>query len=229
MQIRNFPRATLFNIRRSMKGETPVLPPLPPRKPYNHLRGMTVNVAGEVKGRGPFINIGGRGVFVAPENIESIDPPSEGVPCVGCGLVTKITGEKELVGAHAENVNSKRPYVEQNTYWVGRAYPGAVTSGIATCAALQVEVGGFQFLAHISAETDMAEMEVVLQTMLSRAKGKPSITIWSGTGVRANDPVHFENPSDVAVGKIKTLLTKIGIRPEDVTEYPVCYAASVPL
>lgn len=226
MKIRNFPlqRVPLFNIRRYMKGETP----LSPRKPYNHLRGKFVNVVGEEKGRGPFIYIRGMKVFFNSENIESIDPPSEGVTCVGCGKVAKVTPEKELLKTHAMNETS-RPYVEQEKYLIGSAYPGAFTSGLATCAALQVEVGGKQFLAHISALTDTTKMEKELQTMFSSLKGKPSITIWSGTGVSANDPTHFEEPSAVSVGKIKALLTKLGIKLEDVTEYPVCYAAAVPL
>lgn len=221
MRIRKLSTIPIWNVRR------PGLPPsLPPRKPYNHLRGMNVDVVGEITGHGPFIEIGGKAVLVEPKNIESIDPPAKKKPCFGCGLVPEETTQDVLL-SKVNPDEEGREEVEQNEFKIGSRWPGFSTTGLATCAALQVELGGQQFLAHVSATTDMEPMKDTLKEMLTGRAGKPSVSIWTGQGGSANDPVKLSDPSSVAVRKISDMLKELGITEYD--ENPVCFAETVPM
>lgn len=224
MKIRNFPSSIpIFDIGRKN------LPTLLPHKPYNYLRGKVVNVFGENKHSGNvFININGEGISVAPENIEWIDPEPAGEPCVSCKKVASKTRERNLLEGETVNVNNTTPYVNQNNFWAGPSSKHAYTTGLATCTALQVEVAGIRFLAHVSSTTDMRRMTFVLRQLLKATKGQtPTVSLWTGTGVSADDSFHLTSPSAKATAKIMEMLKELELD-KDIKEYPVCYAAIVP-
>ena len=222
MRIRERSLLPLYNVSRKIS--------LPPRKSYDDYRGRVGDYYGFNRTAGDHIvQLGTNGIHVDAENVEFLDPNtgSANVPCSACGKIASRHSDRNLfTSMNAENVRLTHAasYVDQDTYAL-RTDPHLHTHGLATCVALSMKVGSKNFLAHLSAMTDVEPIVAAIQR-----EGRPmtDVQLYGGTGGSKNDPIHLDDPHKFALEKAHALLARLGIPPRSIPVQPVCFAEIVP-
>lgn len=128
-------------------------------------------------------------------------------------------------------------YINQsafNLYSKTKSRKKRYTSGLASCVAIQFTMGDAEFLAHISAMTNMGP--IVLSIIKHNPEKSPitDIKIWKGIGGDKTNGIEVFHPSLKALENVYLLLSvlsseEVGIQVVGpIEEYNVCYAEIVP-
>ena len=238
VRIKDNQKALLYNVTR--KNMNQYMP-----KPYNRKRGQEGTLYGRTKQGQYVVNLGqNQGAKVDPENIEflhRISPrKSEQPPCNHCDRKTyDLTTEEVLSRITPEEISNqkKMKYVNQNSfnlYSKKRSRKKRYTSGLASCVAIQFTMGDAEFLAHISAMTDMGS--IVLSVIKHNPEKSPitDIKIWKGIGGDKSNDMELFHPTLKALENVYLLLSvlsseEVGMQVVGpIQESNVCFAEIVP-
>jgi hypothetical protein len=226
IKIRNLEPVKIYNTtRKNFK--------LLSKKPYNKNRGKYGVIYGFQKSTGKYIvNVGkNRGVVVNANNVEFLNSPNfKSTPCELCGRKPHEHTEEELFSEMEKVVKgrnmSEELYVPQDNFKITPKNSGLLyTYGLATCTALGFKLENKQFLAHISAGTNV---DIIIKEVLSLNKKPTEVEIWTGVGDDAKGNILLNNPSERSLKKVYTITDALGIKRKDIKVHDVCYAEIVP-
>ena len=221
VQIHNTPKTKLYNVT---------------RKNIRNLEPTEGRLFGLHKLSGKYIvNVNGHAQLVSPHQIEFLKGSPHHKSCKHCRRISYHHTQKNLLSTLTpHNVERTRRGVDigQNQFIIAPKTEKSLlhTSGLATCAALQFDMGSDTFLSHLSATSPIDEIvDAILEKEPARIT---KIKIWAGIGGDKNNNIEHYYPSRAAVGIAKKILKELKrngvIVPKTYTIEDVCYAEMVP-